>query len=119
MPSLNLRNVDEMLIRKLKAEAAHFGCTMRDLCLMRLDGIPYPDLIQANDKKSNVDHSGQYIEHLDHPLNRHTLGQAIERPPDKLSYLGVEPAVYPGKYIQSEGCKFCGALTGHQKWCKR
>jgi hypothetical protein len=99
MADLNLRNLPAWLIKRLKVQAAKRDLTLRAHCIEMLAGTAA--------EVSGVDRS-QYPGKLETPTNPLPLRASVD---------------YPGKIktppLFRSGCPSCGALTGHQKWCKR
>jgi hypothetical protein len=87
---LNIRNVDSKLIARLKSDAALSGMTLREWCLQKLEGTA---VAQGRERRPMPSKTGQ------------------------TEVDGSSPSSGPSNI--SHGCKTCGALVGHQKWCKR
>jgi len=92
--------VPEDLHRRLKADAAGAGMTLGARCVAVLQAGT--GLVLDADEKREAEMQRR----------RRAVNASVVLNPD-----------YPGKIktppLFRSGCPSCGALTGHQKWCKR
>lgn len=108
MAVLNLRGLPDELAQKLKADAALAGASLKDYCVRLLSGS---GLVSGNQ-----DAPAHHREIVQSPGSRASnTGPVAQRTEQRNSNAGGGGASLSRP---TSPCNDCGALIGHQKWCK-
>ncbi len=105
MAVLNLRGVPDELAQRLKADAALAGVSLRDYCVRLLSGRGVEGHAAGGNESQVVASARERC--APRIASSHTQARKA-KPQQQVS----SPAA------PTKPCDDCGALIGHQKWCK-
>lgn len=102
MADLNIRNVDPQLISELKAEAAILGTNLKSYVMATLVGRVRP---MGTAQITRAQWPGKLVPGEAGDERKAVIDEAVE-----YHRIDANSGLRP--------CAECGALIGHQKWCK-
>ena len=108
MAVLNLRGVPDELAQKLKADAALAGVSLRDYCVLLLSGSG----VVSGTQDAPANHREIVQSPGSSDPNTGPVAQRTEQRNSNAGGGGASPSRL------TSPCNDCGALIGHQKWCK-
>ncbi len=123
MAVLNLRGVPDELAQRLKADAALAGVSLRDYCVRLLSGRGVVVGTQGCNATLNLVSQDAPAKHREIVQTPESSAPSGDRRIERTAGTGLADA---SAALRSEGdsqsrpisCPTCGALRGHQKWCK-